>query len=403
MEFLFRRLTLARDLLAEDGVILVSINDEQRAKLELLMDEAMPGMRVGSLVWRTRTGGNEGREAFLSDNHEHVLVYAKSGFRFGGTKKSLSIYSNPDNDPRGPWTKGDLTVGVGYLDPRAGKGYYPLVDPETGIHYPCNPDGVWRYASLFASGTGARIKTKFIEDWIAEKQVVFPSDQRVEVWSSMDELLQAIDREDVPRSGRSPNLRRELPDLDYWIGKKVGFGTPRFKRFVKDLKNSTQPLSSWITPKSELGYVGGEDNGIVSGTNEEGAKTVKAIFGSKAFNYAKPVSLIRELVRQSTSPGDVVLDFFAGSATTAQAVMELNAEDGGDRRFIMASSTEATAEAPEKNICRDVTAERIRRLNASNDKKFANLSAEFAYLRCREIEFEDLDQDLTPVGGLGCT
>ena len=70
--------------------------------------------------------------------------------------------------------------------------------------------------------------------------------------------------------------------------------------------------------------------------------------------------------------------------------------DGLDRRFIMVSSTEATAEEPDKNLCRDVTAERIRRLNASEDKKFADLSAEFAYLRCREIEFEDLDQDLAP-------
>lgn len=76
--------------------------------------------------------------------------------------------------------------------------------------------------------------------------------------------------------------------------------------------------------------------------------------------------------------------------------MELNAEDGGNRRFIMVSSTEATTDEPDKNICRDVTAERIRRLNASDDKKFADLAAEFAYLCCREIEYEDLDQDLAP-------
>ncbi|MER9444652.1 site-specific DNA-methyltransferase [Mesorhizobium sp. M0340] len=89
LEFLYRRLSLARDLLADDGVLLVSINDEQRAKLEMLLDEALPGMRVGSLVWRTRTGGNEGREAFLSDNHEYILVYGRSDFRFGGNSKTL--------------------------------------------------------------------------------------------------------------------------------------------------------------------------------------------------------------------------------------------------------------------------------------------------------------------------
>lgn len=187
-----------------------------------------------------------------------------------------------------------------------------------------------------------------------------------------------------------------LPDFDFWVGKKIGYGTPAFKRYKKDLRNVRQPLSTWITPRSEAGTVTEGANVLVVGTNDEAAKEIKAVFGSKAFNYAKPVSLIRELIRQSTGPGDTVLDFFAGSATTAQAVMELNAEDGGDRRFIMVSSTEATADNPGKNLCHDVTAERIRRLNASNDKKFANLSTPFAYLRCREIEFEDLDYEFAP-------
>lgn len=124
LEFLYRRFALARDLLTEDGVILVSINDENRARLELLLDEVLPGMRVGSLAWRTRSGANEGRDAFFSDNHEHVLIFAKPGFRFGGTEKSLSMYGNPDHDPRGDWTSGDLTVNVSYKDKRAGKGYY---------------------------------------------------------------------------------------------------------------------------------------------------------------------------------------------------------------------------------------------------------------------------------------
>ncbi len=154
-------------------------------------------------------------------------------------------------------------------------------------------------------------------------------------------------------------------------------------------------LSSWITPRNELDTSSDEFASLVTGTNDEGAKTIKDLFGEKAFNYAKPPSLVRELLRQATSPGDLVLDFFAGSATTAQAVMELTAEDGSDRRFIMVSSTEATADAPDKNLCRDVTAERIRRLNAA-DGKYADLAAEFAYLRTREIDFEDLDYDLTP-------
>ena len=106
--------------------------------------------------------------------------------------------------------------------------------------------------------------------------------------------------------------------------------------------------------------------------------------------------MIRQLVYQSTFDDDLILDFFAGSATTAQAVMELNAEDAGERRFIMVSSTEATPDEPDKNLCRDVTARRICLLNASNDEKYADLSADFAYLRARRVNFEDLDYDLKP-------
>ena len=393
LEFLHRRFSLARDLLTEDGVILVSINDDNRARLELLLDEVLPGMRVGSLAWRTRSGANEGREAFFSDNHEHVLIFAKPGFRFGGTEKSLSMYGNSDLDPRGDWTSGDLTVNVSYKDKRAGKGYYPLHDPVTNIYYPCNPDAVWRYASKVASGENARIKTRFMEDWIEDKRIAFPKDQLVQSYETIEALVVAMECGDVPKSGRSPLLRPDLPDIDFWVGKKIGFGTPRFKRLLSELKRSTQPFSSWITPKSELKTKQSDDNSVVSGTNDEGAKAIKAIFGEKAFNYAKPPSLIQGLLEQATSPGDLVLDFFAGSATTAQAVMALNAEDHGDRRFIMVSSTEQTKEAPDQNIADQVTAER---LNSSEDPTYAALNAPFAYLRMTPMEFEDIDYDFTP-------
>lgn len=394
LEFLFRRLTLARDLLAEDGVILVSINDDQRAKLELLMDEAMPGMRVGSFAWRTRTGSNADQTFFMSQDHEHILVYAKTGFRFAGTAKSYALYSNPDNHPDGPWTKDNLTLGFDrFQRPNL---FYPIHDPVEDVWYPPNPDRVWVYASKANLKPGQRLQTEPIEDMIEKRKIWFPDEQRIETWATRAALDAAISAGDVPSRNGVPLLRPDLPDLDSWVGRRVGFGAPRFKRFKKNLRNATQPISSWVVTKGEADGVDGTSGVIVSGTNDEGAKIIRNVFGSKAFNYAKPVSLIRELVRQSTGPGDIVLDFFAGSATTAQAVMELNAEDGGDRRFIMVSSTEATADEPGKNICRDVTAERIRRLNASDDKKFADLSADFAYLRCREIEFEDLDQDLAP-------
>lgn len=373
LEFLFRRLALARDLLAEDGVILVSINDDQRAKLELLMDEAMPGMRVGSFTWRTRTGGNDTKGAFLSDNHEHVLAYGKSGFRFSGTEKSFDLYRHWDEAKKDFYrTGGDLTQPKNMTE-RANS-YYPLHDSSQDVWFPCNPDSVWRYASNVFGDAKKKIRTRFMEDFVADGYIHFPTEQRVVIWETMDQLMRAVRSGDVPSSGNAPFLREDTPNLDFWVGKRVGFGTPSLKRYKKELKAPTQPLSSWITPNFETDTLPkGDSNEIVAGTNMEAAKTIKDVFGSKAFNYAKPVTLIRELVRQSTGPRDIVLDFFAGSASTAQAVMELNAEDGEARRLIMVSSTESTPDEPDKNICRDVTAERIRRLNASDNKKFADL------------------------------
>lgn len=234
-----------------------------------------------------------------------------------------------------------------------------------------------------------------MEEFIEDGQVVFPENQRVEIFETRAALDEAIATGNVPRSSGVPVLTADLPDLDFWVGKRIGYGTPRRKLFKSELRRPTQPISSWVSWTSEAGR-NTTDNQIIAGSNTEASRSVRSVFGSKAFNYAKPVSLIRELVRQSTGGGDLVLDFFAGSATTAQAVMELNAEDGGNRRFVMVSSTEATGDAPSKNLCRDVTAERIRRLNASEDAKHADLAAGFAYLRTREIAFEDLDYDLTP-------
>ncbi|WP_162179774.1 site-specific DNA-methyltransferase [Sphingobium chlorophenolicum] len=389
LEFLYRRLDLARDLLTSDGVLLVSINDENRARLELLLDEVMPGMRKGSLVWRTRVGGNEGGEAFLSDNHEHILVYGASDFRFGGTEKSLEMYKYTDANGE-KYRISDMTVAVAYNDKRAGQAYYPLRDPTSDIYYPANPDRVWSYASRERSGASARIKTKFIEDWVADGRVAFPENPKTVRYETREALIAAVRAGEAP-----PFIREDLPEFDAWVGRTIGFGSPGFKRYIKDLKSATQPLSSWITPRSEKDTIGDDENAILAGTTDEGAKTIKAIFGEKAFNYAKPPSLIKGLLAQCTGPGDVILDFFAGSATTAQAVMELNAEDQGSRRFVMVSSTERTEQVPTRNIAEQVTAERIRRLNAADDKTLKPLYAPFAYLRLATMRYEDIDYDFS--------
>ncbi len=394
LEFLFRRLSLARDLLSNDGVILVSINDENRAKLELLMEEALPGMRVGSLVWRTRdTTSAKGRN--FSDVHEHILVYGNDRFEFNGAVKSRSKYKNPDDDPRGDWNTDPLTLAFDRIQrPNL---FYPIHNPATDIWYPCDHDRVWCFASKLRLKDGQSTRSAPMEDQIEQNLIVFPesSKERTVIWSSVSEIEAAIGSGDIPVTPRDkkPLLRRD-DDLAFWVGKRVGFGRPGIKKFWTELKSHISPLGSWIARMNEAD----DDDATIlrTGAGGEGTNEIQAIFGGKVFPNPKPVKLLKQLIEQTSSDADLVVDFFAGSATTAQAVMEVNAGDQGSRRFIMVSSTEATTDEPTKNLCRDVTAERVRRLNAATTGKYADLSAEFAYLRTREIDFDALNSELAP-------
>lgn len=399
LSWLKARLEIARDLLTDDGVMLICIDDARRSHLELLMEQVMPGRKVGSLVWRCRIVQNDVKGAFLSTDHEHVLAWAKPEFKFGGNKKDFDKYSNPDNDPRGPWMSSNLTSPPNHLERPAR--FYPLRDPSSDIWYPCNPDAVWRYASRDRLKAGQKVRTQVIEDFITEKQILFPKEKKFAIWQTMEELMDAIDGGDVPRNGAGvPLIRRGLPNLEVWLGKKCGWGVPRFKKFKAELRSETQPLSSWIRNFAD------DDNSeesnrisIQSPFTEEGTRALKVIFGRKVFDFPKPPTLIRELIRQSTGEGDIVLDFFAGSGTTAQAVLELNAEDDLDRRFVMVSNSEASEKDPKKNLCRDVCAERIRRVITGYasptkkmlDRRIEGTGGEFAYLRARTIAMPDLD------------
>ena len=387
LEFLYQRLTLARDLLTSDGVILVSINDENRARLELLMDEVFPGRRVGSFVWRSRTGGNDAKGAFFSDNHEHVLVYANPGFQFSGDEKSYTIYKHEEAGR--VFYLSDLTSPKDFRErPNT---FYPIRDPENDVWYPCNPGRVWAFASKDRIATGQKLRGDTMEDLIEQGQVWFPPDQRVAVFPTLEALLAAIDARDIPFSGNTPLLTRELPALEQWVGRRIGYGRPRLKKFKDGLKKENSPISSWLTPRSEADTVDSSQNMPIVGATDEGSRVLKEVMGEKAFPYPKPLSLIQGLLSQATRPGDIVLDFFAGSATTGHAVLALNAQDSGTRRFILCSSTESTPQEPDKNLCRDVCAERIRRVIAAN-----GYYASFAYLQLDKYEAADVAFEATP-------
>ena len=414
LEFLFQRLTLARDLLTADGVILVSINDENRARLEMLMDEVFPGRRLGSLVWRTKDTGNDLTQRF-SHVHEHVLVYANSGFSFNGRATDRSKFRNPDGDHRGEWSPQPLTKAHSYLDRE--NTYYPIQDPNTGYWYPCDPNRVWAYASeevirrlcdgdeSAVQAALAALRSDTIEALIAKKLIYFPpcKPDEVMLYETKDELLRAIKAGKGPilPKKKTPLLRTDLPDLDFWIGKPIAPGRPSRKEHwtAKPESERLAPLSSWIAGANE--DIDDDDVELLMLRSARGGvatEEVKNVLGSKAFPYPKPLSLIKGLLAQATRPDDIVLDFFAGSGTTGQAVIELNAADKGRRRFILCSSTEANDKEPAKNLCRDVCAERLRRVIQGYGKKDGYSLAqggEFAYLQLDKLDAADVALDAT--------
>ena len=290
---IYSRLMLARNLLADDGVIFISIDDNEYSNLKEICDEVFGSQCfLSTFVWKRRASSQLDKSKCSTD-HEYVLAYVGKDFKaFRGFDKDYKGYSNPDNDPRGPWTTGDLTVGMtGDMRPNQ---YYDLVDPKTGKVYKPNYNRVWSYIP------------ESMAQLIAENRIVFPED----------------------------------------TSKR-----PMKKRFASELDSDTNPQSTWMDSV---------------GMNTEGTKQMYDLFGKAFFSYTKPESLVKALSLQATEKDSIILDFFSGSATTAHAVMQLNAEDGGHRKFIMVQLPEKCDESSEaykagyKNIC-EIGKERIRR------------------------------------------
>ena len=318
LEYMYRRLVLAKDLLAEDGVIFASIDDNEMLHLGMLMDQVFgEANRVATCIWQKRYS-RENRGA-IGDAHEYLLVYAPNPDTFKDrrnkippTEKQAAIYKNPNNDPKGPWRVIPMTA-QGYRPNQM----YEIATPSGAVHKP--PEG--------------------------------------RCWSTIES-----------------EFKRLLHEGRIWFGKE-GKSQPGVIRYFSEVEGIV-PWTWW--PHEEVGHT------------DEAKKEIQSILGTQtAFDTPKPVRLIERVLRIATKPDDLVLDFFAGSGTTAHAVMKLNAEDGGKRRFILVSSTEATTAEPDKNICRDVCAERLRRvIQGYGNKKgeaVAGLGDSFSYLRTRRI------------------
>ncbi len=419
LEFMYRRLTLARDLLAENGVIFVSISEHEHARLELLMDEVFAGMKVANFIWRTRSGANDEKDWFVSVDHEYVLCYANAGFSFEGNSKALLDYLNPDNDERGIWASKDLTKAHNFR--QRPDTYYPIKNPDTDIWYPCDPDRVWAYSNRERS-ISKTLKSKTMDDLIESRCIIWKSEPDPAFYQSEAELLSAIELGTAPpnlkiylqigelkRQVEAGEVRHKLLDnlqpLSFWVGKKIGYTKPRLKRFASELKRTEKPVSTWLLPaavkKNEAESLEDLDatTVMISGYTSEGTALLKDMIGNKDFAFPKPLSLIKALLKQATDPNGehIVLDFFAGSGTTGQAVLELNTEDQGDRRFLMVSTSEATAKTPDKNVCRDITAKRLKAAingytvpSKNGNKTIQGIEGEFGYLRSARIAMEVL-------------
>lgn len=318
LNMMYPRLRLAANLLRDDGVIFISIDDNEVANLRKICDEVFGEENfVASVIWEKKySPANDAK--WLSDNHDYILIYSKRKEIWRPKllprgEEQNSRYTNRDNDPRGDWKAADMTV----------KSYSASYD------YPITtPSG----------------------------RIVTPSEGRC--WNTSKE-----------------NFEKMVADNRIWFGEN-GDNMPAVKKFLTEVKDGVVPLTIW--KYEEVGH------------NQEGRQEFKKLFDDKGyFDGPKPIRLISKILKiANLDKNDIILDFFSGSATTAHAVMQLNAEDGGNRQFICVQLPEVTDEKSEaykagyKTIC-EIGKERIRRAGA---KILSEIEAENQQIKLGEAE-----------------
>lgn len=291
---IYTRLRIARNFLTDNGAIFISIDDHENDNIKKLCNEVFGEHNfVACVVWQ-RNYAPISLKKFFSESHEYCFVYAKNINSFEmnllpRTEKQNKDYTNPDNDPRGVWKVGNLTVG-----PAVEKQVYEITGPTGKKFLP--PSGYcWR----------------FTQERFAE-------------------------------------LRK---DNRIWFGSD-GNGSPVPKLFLTEVQNGVTPMTLWTFDEA--------------GHNQIATRELRDIFGKSIFTSPKPTKYILRYLQIGSNADDIILDFFSGSATTAHAIMQLNAEDGGHRKFIMVQLPEPCDEKSEaykagyKNIC-EIGKERIRR------------------------------------------
>lgn len=303
LNMMYPRLKLARDLLTEDGVIFISIDDNEVDNLRKIGCELFGEQNyVATFPWRKRTAKSDVPFG-ISQDYEWILVFARSASFLASTAGKERKYFETDDFPGKPWRIHDLTTQRTAAE--RPNSFFTLVDPKTGKEYPANPQATWR------------ITQDTFQDYYDSGKIVFPNDY---------DFL---------------NISR--PVMRYFKSDDMAKSGTNFGRIAVSTK----------LPDSV-------------GMSQTGTKEISQLFSDKVFSFPKPSSLIKFLVSTCTGNDDLILDFFAGSGTTAHAVMALNAEDGGNRKCISVQLPEPTPEnSPARlagfNTIAEITRERIRR------------------------------------------
>jgi adenine-specific DNA-methyltransferase len=327
---MYSRLLMARNILANDGVIFISIDSHESNTLRELCDEVFgEGNFVDMISWFKKASPSNDAQ-FFSNDCEFILVYAKNKsiwrpFRLPLTEKQMKYYQNPDNDSRGPWNSATYTCNKSKAERPSL--YYPIINPNTRAEVWPKDTAVWAYS-----------KEQYAEH--VQNNLIY--------WGATGEA-------------QYPRFKKLLDDHQGVVNRTL---------WHYDEVNHTQGASQELT-KLNLPY----------------------------FSTPKPTRLIERMLRISTDKDSIILDFFSGSSTTAHAVMQLNAEDGGHRKFIMVQLPEPCDEKSEaykagyKNIC-EIGKERIRRAGAKIKSEAGlmaqNLDTGFRVFKLDETNMKDV-------------
>lgn len=337
LNMIYPRLKVAKDLLAEEGVIFISIDDNEQENLQKVCNEIFGKSNfIGCIIRKTKTMTADQQNG-LNVQHESLLIYAKKKDKciLHGEEKTFKAYSNPDNDPNGPWCAGDPSARSGGTSTS-----FPIRNPYTGREdYP--PHGrYWAFSQTTLE--------KYIRDGKVKFKEIYGENER-------------------------------------------GF---IFKRYKKDM-DLYDPVHTLFAIENLF-------------MNEVATEEINKLFSQNIFDYPKPVSLLQKIVSYTTGKNDLIIDFFSGSATTAHAVMSLNAQDNLSRRFIMVQIPENLTDKSETgkralhfceqesmtpNLC-SIGKERIRRagkkIKEDAGLTAADLDIGFRVLKLDSSNMEDV-------------